>query len=109
MSGALVLDDLAVSLRALRSLALDFGHLAAPAVMVSTIRPEHLELAFHDDLPGFEAWREALSIAPDAVTHGIQGAGRTRVLKASVEYLGATLRLVAYADVPALVPVGESA
>ncbi|MFE6173713.1 hypothetical protein [Streptomyces sp. NPDC056464] len=105
MSENLTLDDLAVPLRALRLLAADFGHLPAPAVHVSTIYPERLELTFYDDLPGFEAWREALGIAPDAVTYREQGDGRTRFLRASVDHAGAVVHLTVYADVvaPALV------
>ncbi|MCW8099782.1 hypothetical protein [Streptomyces tauricus] len=105
MSENLTLDELAVPLRALRLLAVDFGRLPAPDVHVSTTYPERLELAFHDDLPGFERWREALGIVPDAVTYREQSDGRTRVLRASVDHAGATVRLTAYADVvvPALV------
>lgn len=106
MSDGLTLDDLAVSLRVLRRLAADFGHLAAPAVHVSTIWPDRLELSFHGDLAGFEAWRDALGIAPDAVTHGTQSGGRTRVLLASGEYAGAAVKLAGYADIPAPAPVG---
>ncbi|MFE1309928.1 hypothetical protein [Streptomyces sp. NPDC058755] len=109
MSDGLTLDDLVVPLRALRSLAADFGHLSAPAVQVTTIWPDRLELAFHGDLAGFEAWRDALGIAPEAVTHCRQSGGCTRVLIASAKYAGAALQLVAYADVPALVPVAAAA
>ncbi len=100
MSDGLTLDGLAVPLRALRLLAADFGHLPAPAVRVTTIWPDRLELDFHDDLAGFEAWREALGIAPDAVTHGTQSEGRTRVLRMVAEYAGAQLELVGYGHIP---------
>ncbi|TQE34631.1 hypothetical protein [Streptomyces ipomoeae] len=106
MSGGLTLDGLAVSLRALRLLAVDFGHLPAPDVDVSPIFPNRLQLRLHGDLSEFEAWREALGIAPDAVIHGTQGGGRTRVLRAAVEYAGTELELVAYADVLDPAPVG---
>ncbi|MEV5338911.1 hypothetical protein AB0K93_10530 [Streptomyces sp. NPDC052676] len=109
MSSGLRLDDLAVPLRALRLLTERFGYLAAPAVAVTTIWPERLELSFHDDLPGFEAWREELGIDPGAVTHSTQSSGRTRVLTASAEYAGARLELVAYAPVPAVLAVAEAA
>lgn len=109
MSGGLRLDDLAVSLRALRSLTERFGYLPAPAVAVTTIWPERLELSFHDDLAGFEAWRDELGIDPTEVMHGTQSAGRTRVLRASAEYAGARLELVAYAPVPAVLAVAEAA
>ncbi|WEO97363.1 hypothetical protein A6P39_026950 [Streptomyces sp. FXJ1.172] len=109
MNEGLTLDDLAAPLRALRLLAADFGHLSAPAVRVTPIYPERLELAFHDDLAGFEGWRDALGIAPDAVTHGTQSGGRTRVLRSSIEYAGAELELVAYARIPAEALVGAAA
>ncbi|WP_326729317.1 hypothetical protein [Streptomyces phaeochromogenes] len=109
MSENLTLDDLAVPLRALRLLATDFGHLPAPSVQVSTVYPERLELAFHDDLPGFEMWREALGIVPDAVTYREQGDGRTRVLRASVDHAGAVVRLTAFADIVAPVLAGGAA
>ncbi|TRO57628.1 hypothetical protein [Streptomyces sp. IB201691-2A2] len=109
MSENLTLDDVAVPLRTLRLLAADFGHLPAPDVHVSTTYPERLELAFHDDLPGFETWREALGIVPDAVTYREQGDGRTRVLRASVEHAGAVVRLTGFADVVAPVLAGGAA
>ncbi|MBQ0850142.1 hypothetical protein J8N05_18240 [Streptomyces sp. BH-SS-21] len=105
MSGTLTLDEVAVPLRALRLLSVDFGHLPAPSVHVSTIYPERLELSFYNDLCGFEMWREALGVAADAVTYREQTDGRTGVLSASVDHAGATVLLIAYADVvtPALV------
>jgi hypothetical protein len=109
MNGGLTLDDLAAPLRALRLLAADFGHLAAPTVGVTTIWPDRLELSLHGDLAGFEAWRDALGIAPDAVSHSTQSGGRTRVLIAFGHYAGATVKLVAYADVPAPALVGAAA
>ncbi|MGI5455873.1 hypothetical protein ACQEWB_22365 [Streptomyces sp. CA-249302] len=100
MSENLTLDDLAAPLRALRLLATDFGHLPAPTVRMSPIFPNQLELAFHDDLSGFEAWREALAIAPDAVRYHTQGEdGLTCALHAGTEYAGAALELVGYGDV----------
>ncbi|MFJ9819326.1 hypothetical protein ACIRU3_29525 [Streptomyces sp. NPDC101151] len=107
MSEGLTLDDLSVPLRVLRLLAADFGHLPAPVVEVTDIFPNRLDLRFHDALSEFEVWREALGIAPDDVTHGTQGEGRTRVLSASIEYAGAELNLVAYAQLPAPAPPGE--
>ena len=109
MSGNLTLDDVAVPLRALRLLSVDFGHLSAPGVHVSTIYPERLELTFYDDPTGFEAWREALRIAPDAVTYRVQNDGQTGVLSASVDHAGATVRLTGYADIVAPVLVGGAA
>ena len=109
-SQTLALDDLAVPLRALRLLSLDFGHLAAPNVAVSVIYPGQLELTFHDDLPGFEAWREALGVAPDVVTYREQSGGRTRLLLAAVDYAGAEVHLTGFAnvDIPAPTAAGGS-
>lgn len=101
MSKGLTLDDLSVPLRALRLLAVDFGHLPAPSVNVSTIYPDRLKLTFYDDLSGFEAWRDALGIASDAVDYHVQSDGRTRVLKAAVDHAGAGLDLVGYGDITA--------
>jgi hypothetical protein len=109
MNEGLTLDDLSVPVRALRLLAADFGHLAAPTIGVTTIWPDRLELSFHGDLAGFEAWRDALNIAPDAVTHSTQSGGSTRVLLAFGQYAGATVKLVAYADVPAPALAGVAA
>ncbi|MGW5461085.1 hypothetical protein [Streptomyces sp. NPDC003996] len=109
MSERLTLGDLAVPLRALRMLAVDVGHLPAPCVQVSTVYPNRLELSFHDDLAGFEAWREALGIAPDAVAHGTQGDGRTRVLKTTVDFAGAVLELTGFAQITDPAPPAAAA
>ncbi|GAA0960948.1 hypothetical protein [Streptomyces rhizosphaericus] len=105
MSEGLAFDDLVVPLRTLRLLAADFGHLPAPTVSVSPIYPERLELSLHSDLPGFEAWREALGIAPEDVNYRVQRDGRTQVLRTTTTYVGAELELVGYGDVPASVQV----
>ena len=107
----LTLDDLAVPLRALRLLALDFGHLVAPDITVSTVYPDRLELTFHNGLTDFEEWRQALGIAPDTVAYREQNAGRTRVLTASADYAGTVLELTGYGDVdtPALIVAGGAA
>ncbi|MFF7283027.1 hypothetical protein [Streptomyces griseorubiginosus] len=109
MSDTLTLDDLSVPLRALRLLAVDFGHLAPPSVHMGPIYPNQVELSFHDDLAGFEAWREALGIAPDAVTHGTQSDGRTRVLTTSADFAGALVTLTGFAKVPDPAPAGTAA
>lgn len=110
MSENLTLDDLVMPVRVLRLLVADFGHLPAPDVHVSTIYPERLELSFYDDLPGFEMWREALGVDPDAVTYREQGGGRTRVLRSTVAYAGVELELIGYGDVatPASVEAGAA-
>ena len=102
----LKLSGLSPALQALRLLSTDFGHLPAPCVSVSTVYPEQLHLALHDDLAGFESWREALGIAPESVEHRTQGKGRTRVLRMRTDYAGAALYLIAYAEVALPVTVG---
>ncbi|MFG2954317.1 hypothetical protein ACGF5O_11360 [Streptomyces sp. NPDC048291] len=102
MSELLTLDGLAVPLRVLRLLAADFGHLPAPDVDLTRIYPDRLTLRFHAGLHAFEAWREALAVPPETVTHGVQGDGTTRVLKAATDYAGAEVHLYGYADVPAM-------
>ncbi|MFD3544454.1 hypothetical protein ACFWUW_02350 [Streptomyces sp. NPDC058655] len=98
----LSLKGLDVPLRALRLLAADHPHLPAPAVSVSTIYPDRLELSFHDGLGAFETWRDALRITPDRVEHSVHAGGRTQVLTAEVDYAGARLCLIGYAKAPAL-------
>lgn len=100
----MTLDDLAVPLRALRLLAVDFPHLPAPDVDVSPLYPERLRLSFHDttgeSLAAFEQWRTALRIAPDAVDSRTQSDGQTRVLAAEGSFAGAVVVLTAFADQP---------
>lgn len=101
MSELLTLDGLAAPLRVLRVLAADFGHLPAPDVDLTRIYPGRLTLRFHEGLHAFEAWREALAVPPEKVTHGVQGDGITRVLKATTDYAGAEVHLHGYSDAPA--------
>ncbi|WP_320773096.1 hypothetical protein [Streptomyces sp. CRN 30] len=100
----MTLDNLAVPLRVLRLLAVDFPHLPAPDVDVSPISPEQLRLSFHDttceSLAAFEQWRTALGIAVDAVACRSQSDGRTRVLAAEGRFAGAEIVLTAFADQP---------
>ncbi|MEV0174925.1 hypothetical protein AB0I00_27865 [Streptomyces sp. NPDC050803] len=109
MSGNRTLDDLAAPMRALRLLAVDFGHLPAPTVSISPIYPDQLELALHSGLSDFEAWREALGVAPGNVDYHVQGDGRTGVLRSTVTFAGADLELVGYGDVAANVPAEAGA
>ncbi|WP_328735447.1 hypothetical protein [Streptomyces bobili] len=95
MSELLTLAGLSVPMRALRMLAAEYGDLPAPAVGVSTIYPERLELSLHKGLGAFEVWRAALGIGPDEVEFGEQ-AGSIWTLQASALYAGAEVRLVAY-------------
>ncbi|MFJ9380644.1 hypothetical protein [Streptomyces sp. NPDC101455] len=110
MNETLTLDSLTAALRVLRVLTVDFGHLPAPTVYISPLDPDRLEVAFHggtvSGLPGFEAWREALDVAPDAVDFHMQGEGHTAVLRVVTAYAGAELELVGYGDIAAPVLVG---
>ncbi|MFD5269871.1 hypothetical protein [Streptomyces sp. NPDC058335] len=107
----LTLDGLAVPLRVLRLLAVDFGHLPAPDVQVSTVYPNRLELTFHNRLADFELWREALGICADDVLYREQSNGRTRVLNTVTAYAGAELELTGFGDIdtPAAVSAGGAA
>jgi hypothetical protein len=109
VSGNLTLDDLVMPVRVLRLLAADFGHLPAPTVGISPIYPDRLELSLHSGLPGFEAWREALDIAPEDVNYRVQGDGRTRVLRSTAAYAGVELELIGYGDVAVPVTVEAGA
>ncbi|WP_410535460.1 hypothetical protein [Streptomyces sp. KL2] len=108
-TSALSLRELGAPLRALRLLATEHPHLPAPCVTVTDVYPDRLELALHDDLAAYEAWREALGIAPGSVACGEQSGGRTRVLTASVDYAGARVRLVGYSRTAATAGAGEVA
>ncbi|MFE9931755.1 hypothetical protein [Streptomyces sp. NPDC005533] len=100
MTTPIPLSALGSPLMALRIFADEFRHLPAPCVSVSTVYPNLLELSFHDDLDGFETWCEALRIPSRNVSHGVQGGGRTRVLKAETSYSGGRVRLIGYARIP---------
>ncbi|MFJ9021642.1 hypothetical protein ACIRPU_16940 [Streptomyces sp. NPDC102259] len=95
MSERLTLAGLSVPMRALRTLAAEYGDLPAPAVSVSTIYPERLELSLHKGLGEFEVWRVALGINPDQVQFSKQP-GSTWTLKAFAPYVGAEIELIAY-------------
>ncbi|MFF0729930.1 hypothetical protein [Streptomyces sp. NPDC004134] len=109
MNEGLTLDGLAVPLRVLRLLRVDFGHLPAPDVQVSPIYPNRLQLTFHNGLSDFESWREALAVAAEAVAYREQSDGRTRVLRAYGDYAGAEVELTGYGDVHAPARVGSAA
>ncbi|GGP37268.1 hypothetical protein [Streptomyces melanogenes] len=100
----LTLSDLTRPLQALRLLAADFPRLPAPCPSVSTVFPDVLALSVYDDFAAFEAWRDALNIAPEAVVHRVQSGGRTAVLKAATVYAGARVELVGYSSIPAADP-----
>ncbi|WP_411121290.1 hypothetical protein [Streptomyces sp. x-19] len=92
---ALTMSDLAAPMRALRLLAADFADLPAVNLGISRIYPGRLELSCHDGFDVFEAWREALAIPPEAVTHDELDKD-TRTLEADVDFAGVRLRLIGY-------------
>ncbi|MGY4968478.1 hypothetical protein ACWGCC_04505 [Streptomyces nigrescens] len=94
------LSALGAPLLVLRMFSAEYPHLPAPRLDVSTIYPDLLTLSFHNDLAGFEAWRDALGIAAESVSHHVQCDGRTRVLEAKADYAGARLHLVGYTKIP---------
>lgn len=90
------LADLSRPMALLRLLAADHPTLPAPHVHVSPIYPDLLTLSVHDDLAGFEAWREALGVDPDSVGRNVQSNGTTAVLKAVATIAEARVELVGY-------------
>ncbi|MFG2397725.1 hypothetical protein [Streptomyces lydicus] len=95
------LSSLGAPLLLLRMFTAEYPHLPAPCLDVSTIYPDLLTLSFHDDLASFEAWRDALGIEAETVSHHVHGDGRTQVLEATADYAGTRLQLVGYAKIPA--------
>ncbi|MEW1690860.1 hypothetical protein ACIQOF_03540 [Streptomyces sp. NPDC091265] len=95
------LADLCRPLTLLRLLVAECPGLSAPTVTVSPLYPERLTLSFHDDFPGFEAWRQALKIAPENVSFDIQGGRGTGVLDVHAAYCGADIQLIGFARIPA--------
>lgn len=98
---ATTVDDMRAPLKTLRFLADEFPELPAADVHVSRLFPDQVELAFHDDLGAFEAWRAALAIRPEAVRFGTQGVDdSTMNLRVQALYGACTLSLVAYGPAP---------
>ena len=95
--------DLSRPMALLRLLAADHPELPAPHVGVSPIYPQRLTLSLHGDLSGFEAWRGALGIDPDAVCRDTQAAGATLVLTGMATIADANVELVGFAPNLALV------
>ncbi|MFD7837762.1 hypothetical protein [Streptomyces sp. NPDC059761] len=100
-----LLADLRGPLEVLGLFAIEYPHLSAPCVNITTIYPDRLELAFHGDVAGFEGWCEALDISPGLVHHSVQSDHRTAVRKVELDYAGICLRLISYTPIPA--PGGE--
>ncbi|KAB1983417.1 hypothetical protein [Streptomyces triticiradicis] len=95
MSELLTLAGLSVPMRALRTLAAEYGDLPVPHVLFSPFFPERLDLSLHNGLGEFEVWRAALDIDPEQVEFREQ-AGDTWTLRATAPYAGAEVRLIAY-------------
>lgn len=89
--------DLSRPMALMRLLAADHPDLPAPHVGVSPHFPHTLTLAVHGDLGRFEAWREALGIAPEAVRRNTQSGGTTVVLSAAATIADAHVQLTGYA------------
>ena len=89
--------DLSRPMALLRLLAADHPDLPAPDVLVSPIYPDRLTLSVHGDLAGFEAWREALGIDPEAVSRNTQSGGAKVVLTAAATVADADVDLVGFA------------
>ncbi|AQW51777.1 hypothetical protein ACIQPP_13905 [Streptomyces violaceusniger] len=94
----LSLRELNAPLLALRLLSVEYAGLPAPRLSVCAIFPDLLDLSFHDDLAGFEAWREVLGIEPCSVEYGEQ-CDDTRVLTAHADYAGARIRLTGFGQI----------
>lgn len=97
------LADLSRPMALLRLLAVDHPDLPAPHVNVSPHRSDCLQLSVHGDLAVFEAWREALGIAPETVRHNTQSGGTTLILSATAIVADAHVDLFGYAPNVALV------
>ncbi|EFL01988.1 conserved hypothetical protein [Streptomyces sp. SPB78] len=102
------LQDLSAALTALQLLTLNHPELPAPSADVSTVFPDRLRLAFHEGLADFEAWREALGLASEAVELRLWGRA-SGSLRGSVTYAGATVELIGFLQVATLEEPGEEA
>ncbi|MFF4424901.1 hypothetical protein ACFY04_29720 [Streptomyces sp. NPDC001549] len=105
MSTPMPLSAMAAPLMALRIFEDRYRHLPVPSVSISKVCPDVLELAFHDDLDGFETWCVALGIPSRKVSHGVQEGGRTLVLRAETTYSGGRVQLIGFAKI--LISDGE--
>ncbi|MFF0184609.1 hypothetical protein [Streptomyces sp. NPDC005244] len=95
MTELLTLSELSVPMRALRTLAAEYGDLPTPTVGITPIYPERLDLSLHNGLGEFEVWRVALGIRAETVEFGEQ-CGDTWTLRGTAPYAGAEIRLIAY-------------
>lgn len=95
--------DLSGAMALMRLLVADHPDLPAPHVGVSPHYPHRLTLSVHGDLAGFEAWREALGIDPEAVRRNTASGGMTLILSASTTIADAHVDLTGYAPNVALV------
>lgn len=90
------LADQQAALDTAASLARTHGHLPAAHIATSTVFRDQVDIHLHDGFDAFEAWREALGIAPATVDHHMFEDGRM-YLQATTSFLGVTLQLNGYA------------
>ncbi|MEV0220811.1 hypothetical protein [Streptomyces sp. NPDC050704] len=96
MTAVTTIADLSRPLALLRLLTADHPELPALNIAISPNVPGRLDLAVHNDLAAFEAWREALGIDSGAVRHNLQSGDTTVVLTAAAEIADARVNLVGY-------------
>ncbi|WP_267242856.1 hypothetical protein [Streptomyces sp. PR69] len=109
------LSRLACAVDVLAGMSGPFGHLPVTDVTVgTTYRPDAygpvIVISVHEGLADFEAWREALGIRPEDVTHRLLP--NCASLTAEAEWGGVWIELHGYgplpATAPAPAPVGEA-
>ncbi|MEU7149175.1 hypothetical protein AB0B15_14235 [Streptomyces sp. NPDC045456] len=93
------LADQQAVLDAAAGLARTFGHLPAASIHVDLIDPGWVMVAIHDDLPAFEAWREALGVEPSDVEFGLFVERGHMILEARTRFMGAEIEVHGYAPV----------
>lgn len=98
---ASVVADQRPALEALAHIATACAHLPMADFHIGAVYVNTLTISLHDDLSGFERWREALGILASAVeyralTHNLN-------LKAITTFAGATVELVGYAPMLSVV------
>lgn len=89
--------DLGGPLELLRQLRAEHPELPALYVEIFPSSPGRLRLRIHNDLPGFEAWREALGIAPETLRRNLQSGDTVMVLTALGEVAEVPVELTGFA------------
>lgn len=88
--------DLSRPLALLRLLAADHPDLPAVDVHISRHSPDRLNLEVHGDLSTFEAWREALAIAPATIRRNLHSGETTMTLSGFGTIADCNIQLVGY-------------